>query len=68
LLDPPPAGAMAAGREVLTGLGALTPDGALTPQGERFSGVGVHPRLARALLDAAPEVGGARAAELVALL
>ncbi|NEE51978.1 ATP-dependent helicase HrpB, partial [Streptomyces sp. SID8455] len=41
LLDPPPAGAMAAGREVLTGLGALTPDGALTPQGERFSGVGV---------------------------
>ncbi|MFD5184104.1 ATP-dependent helicase HrpB, partial [Streptomyces sp. NPDC058372] len=68
LLDPPPAGAMAAAREVLSALGALTPDGAVTPRGERFSGVGVHPRLARALLDGAPEVGGARAAEIVALL
>ncbi|MFD4986911.1 ATP-dependent helicase HrpB [Streptomyces sp. NPDC058374] len=68
LLDPPPAGAMAAAREVLSALGALAPDGAVTPRGERFSGVGVHPRLARALLDGAPEVGGARAAEIVALL
>ncbi|MBT3155861.1 ATP-dependent helicase HrpB [Streptomyces sp. CHA1] len=68
LLDPPPAGAMAAAREVLTALGAVTDQGAITARGERFAGVGVHPRLARALLDGAPEVGGARAAELVALL
>ncbi|WP_033953223.1 ATP-dependent helicase HrpB [Streptomyces sp. CNQ431] len=68
LLDPPPAGAMAAAREVLTALGAVTDQGAVTARGERFAGVGVHPRLARALLDGAPEVGGARAAELVALL
>ncbi|MGW2265217.1 ATP-dependent helicase HrpB [Streptomyces koyangensis] len=68
LLDPPPAGAMAAAREVLTALGAVTDQGAVTERGERFAGVGVHPRLARALLDGAPEVGSARAAELVALL
>ncbi|WP_186781338.1 ATP-dependent helicase HrpB [Streptomyces sp. CBG9] len=68
LLDAPPAGAMAAAREVLTALGAVTGQGAVTARGERFAGVGVHPRLARALLDGAPEVGGARAAELVALL
>ncbi|MFE7676823.1 ATP-dependent helicase HrpB [Streptomyces albidoflavus] len=68
LLDPPPAGAMAAAREVLTALGAVTDRGAVTGRGERFAGVGVHPRLARALLDGAPEVGSARAAELVALL
>ncbi|MEL7990818.1 ATP-dependent helicase HrpB [Streptomyces albidoflavus] len=68
LLDAPPAGAMAAAREVLTALGAVTEQGAVTARGERFAGVGVHPRLARALLDGALEVGGARAAELVALL
>ncbi|GGK58009.1 hypothetical protein GCM10010094_18010 [Streptomyces flaveus] len=33
-----------------------------------MSRLGLHPRLARALLDAAPEVGADRAAEVVALL
>ncbi|WP_406449011.1 ATP-dependent helicase HrpB [Streptomyces sp. NBC_00876] len=68
LLDPPPAGAMAAAREVLTAVGAVGPDGRVTDRGVRMSRLGLHPRLARALLDGAAGVGGRRAAEVVALL
>ncbi|WP_282795290.1 ATP-dependent helicase HrpB [Streptomyces sp. CC224B] len=69
LLDPPPGGAMAAAREVLTAVGAVDgASGRATERGLRLSRVGVHPRLARALLDAAPRVGARRAAEAVALL
>ncbi|MFD5629447.1 ATP-dependent helicase HrpB [Streptomyces sp. NPDC127072] len=68
LLDPPPAGAMAAARSVLSAVGAVDPAGRATERGVRMSGLGLHPRLARALLDAAPEVGAGRAAEVVALL
>lgn len=68
LLDPPPAGAMAAAREVLTAVGAVGADGRVTDRGLRMSRLGLHPRLARALLDGAAEVGGRRAAEVVALL
>ncbi|MFD8690041.1 ATP-dependent helicase HrpB [Streptomyces sp. NPDC059651] len=68
LLDPPPAGAMAAAREVLTAVGAVEPGGRVTDRGVRMSRLGLHPRLARALLDGAAEVGGRRAAEVVALL
>ncbi|MER6116532.1 ATP-dependent helicase HrpB [Streptomyces sp. NPDC001743] len=68
LLDPPPAGAMAAAREVLTAVGAVGADGRVTDRGVRMSRLGLHPRLARALLDGAAEVGGRRAAEVVALL
>ncbi|MCI3929946.1 ATP-dependent helicase HrpB [Streptomyces sp. AN091965] len=69
LLDPPPGGAMAAAREVLTAVGAVDADtGRATERGLRLSRMGVHPRLARALLDAAPRVGARRAAEAVALL
>ncbi|MER5274491.1 ATP-dependent helicase HrpB [Streptomyces sp. NPDC002809] len=68
LLDPPPAGAMAAAREVLTAVGAVGADGRVTERGVRMSRLGLHPRLARALLDGAAEVGGRRAAEVVALL
>jgi ATP-dependent helicase HrpB len=66
--DPPPPGALAAGREVLTALGALDRAGAVTDRGRRIAGVGLHPRLARALLDGAAAVGGTPAAEVVALL
>ncbi len=66
--DPPPAGALAAGRAVLTALGALDPAGAVTGRGRRIAGVGLHPRLARALLDGAEQVGATAAAEVVALL
>ncbi|MFB7219096.1 ATP-dependent helicase HrpB [Streptomyces sp. NPDC056227] len=68
LLDPPPAGAMGAAREVLTAVGAVDAAGRVTDRGVRMSRLGLHPRLARALLDGADEVGGRRAAEVVALL
>ncbi|MFI0236776.1 ATP-dependent helicase HrpB [Streptomyces sp. NPDC016845] len=69
LLDAPPAGAMAAARTVLTAIGAVGPGpGRVTSRGARLARLGLHPRLGRALLDAAPEVGTRRAAEVVALL
>ncbi|MFD7323552.1 ATP-dependent helicase HrpB [Streptomyces sp. NPDC059875] len=68
LLDAPPAGAMAAARAALTAAGAVDDEGRATERGLRMSRLGVHPRLARALLDGAPEVGVRRAAEVVALL
>ncbi|WP_089100988.1 ATP-dependent helicase HrpB [Streptomyces hyaluromycini] len=63
LLDPPPAGAMAAAREVLTAIGAVDSAGRATERGARLARLGVHPRLGRALLDTP---GGG--AEVVALL
>ncbi|MFF7439634.1 ATP-dependent helicase HrpB [Streptomyces sp. NPDC008122] len=68
LLDPPPTGAMAAARAVLGSIGAVDGDGRATERGVRMSRLGLHPRLGRALLDGAPEVGVRRAAEVVALL
>lgn len=68
LLDAPPAGALAAAREVLTAIGAVDGAGRATGRGVRMARIGLHPRLARALLDGAPEVGVRRAAEVVALL
>ncbi|MEU3735693.1 ATP-dependent helicase HrpB [Streptomyces sp. NPDC032198] len=69
LLDPPPGGAMAAARAVLTAVGAVSPgSGRVTDRGARMARAGLHPRLARALLDAVPLVGARRAAEVVALL
>ncbi|MEV7171253.1 ATP-dependent helicase HrpB [Streptomyces sp. NPDC093224] len=68
LLDRPPAGAMAAAREVLGAVGAVDGSGRPTPRGTRMAGLGLHPRLARALLDGAAALGARRAAELVALL
>ncbi|WP_344400409.1 ATP-dependent helicase C-terminal domain-containing protein, partial [Catellatospora chokoriensis] len=68
LLDPPPTAAAAVARETLTALGALDGDGRVTGRGRAIAGVGAHPRLARALLDAAGEIGPHRAAEVVALL
>ncbi|MGX1541942.1 ATP-dependent RNA helicase [Streptomyces adustus] len=68
LLDPPPGGAMAAARSVLTAIGAVDAAGRATPRGVRMARLGLHPRLGRALLDAAASVGAERAAEVVALL
>ncbi|MFC9034180.1 ATP-dependent helicase HrpB [Streptomyces arboris] len=68
LLDPPPAGAMGAAREVLEAIGAVDGTGRVTDRGVRMSRLGLHPRLARALLDGASEAGARRAAEVVALL
>ncbi|MFE6777313.1 ATP-dependent helicase HrpB [Streptomyces sp. NPDC057702] len=68
LLDPPPAGAMAAAREVLATIGATDAGGRVTDRGARLARLGLHPRLARALFDGAREVGARPAAEVVALL
>ncbi|MGW3559849.1 ATP-dependent helicase HrpB [Streptomyces sp. NPDC000963] len=68
LLDAPPAGAMEAARSVLGSIGAVDAAGRATERGVRMSRLGLHPRLGRALLDGAPEVGVRRAAEVVALL
>jgi ATP-dependent helicase HrpB len=65
--DPPPDGPLRAGQGVLHALGAVA-DGAVTDRGRRMAALGLHPRLARALLDGAAEVGVRAAAEVVALL
>ncbi|AQS70109.1 ATP-dependent RNA helicase [Streptomyces pactum] len=61
LLDPPPGGAMAAAREVLTAVGAVDSAGRATARGARLARLGLHPRLARALLDAGMAASGAEA-------
>ncbi|MFF2544204.1 ATP-dependent helicase HrpB [Kitasatospora sp. NPDC058063] len=68
LPDAPPAGAMAAARQTLQALGAVSPDGRATARGVRLARTGLHPRLGRALVDGAAAVGARRAAEVVALL
>ncbi len=67
-LDPPPAGALAAARTLLTGLGALDTDGRITGQGRRMAELGAHPRLAAMMLTARGPGEQALAAELAALL
>ncbi|WKV74597.1 ATP-dependent helicase HrpB [Streptomyces sp. PCS3-D2] len=68
LLDAPPAGAMAAAREVLVAVGAVDAAGRPSARGQRMARLGLHPRLARALLDGSTALGAHRAAGLVALL
>ncbi|TDD41290.1 ATP-dependent helicase HrpB, partial [Nonomuraea terrae] len=62
LLDPPPPAAMSAAVRTLETLGALT-GSRVTERGRRMALAGVHPRLARALIDLGPQ-----AADVVALL
>ncbi|MFE0803721.1 ATP-dependent RNA helicase [Streptomyces sp. NPDC058812] len=59
LLDPPPGGAMAAARSVLTAVGAVDSSGRATARGVRLARLGLHPRLGRALLDAGAPGAGA---------
>jgi ATP-dependent helicase HrpB len=67
--DAPPEGPLRAGQAVLHALGALSgPDRAVTGRGARMAELGLHPRLARALLDGAAAAGPRTAAEVVALL
>ncbi|CAJ62658.1 MULTISPECIES: ATP-dependent helicase HrpB [Frankia] len=68
LLSDPPAGAMDAARASLRALGALDDAGRVTPRGRSIAAVGVHPRLAGALLAGAGVVGAGRAADIVAVL
>jgi len=66
--DPPPAGALAAARALLAGLGAVDATGRITPQGRQMAGLGAHPRLAAMMLAADGANQAALAADLAALL
>ncbi len=68
LPDPPPAAALDAARLTLRDLGAIDDDGRATERGRSLADVPADPRLARALLDGAAEVGPRLAAEVVAML
>jgi ATP-dependent helicase HrpB len=68
LPDAPPPGAMQVATSTLRALGATDADGRITARGRALADAGLHPRLARALLDGARTIGPRRAAEVVALL
>ncbi|MGW7681055.1 ATP-dependent helicase HrpB [Kribbella sp. NPDC054772] len=68
LLEAPPVVAMTAATELLRRLDAVDDNGRITERGRRMAAIGVHPRLARALLDGTPRVGAERAREVVAML
>lgn len=68
LLDPPPAGAMAEARKVLTRLGALDDKGDLTPHGRRLTRIPLAPRLAHMVAIASDQgdaLGGAKIAAVL---
>src|SRR5690606_32390182 len=64
----PPAGAMAAARDLLQRLGALDAGGAITAPGRRMLSLGTHPRLAAMLLAAGDDDARALACDLAALV
>jgi ATP-dependent helicase HrpB len=66
--DAPPEGGLAAARTVLRALSALDDADHITPRGKAMADLGLHPRLARALLDGAARVGARAAAEMVVLM
>lgn len=68
LLDPPPAGALAEARKVLTRLGALDADGGLSKHGLRLMKIPLSPRLAHMVAvasDADDAMTGARIAAVL---
>lgn len=68
-LERPPEAALADGRALLVGLGALDePDGRPTARGRRMADLPLHPRLARMVVDAVPLGLGWVACALAALL
>ena len=67
-VDPPPVGALAAARELLQRLGAMSDSGGLTALGRRMLTLGTHPRLAAMLLAATGGSEQALACDLAALV
>jgi len=68
LLDPPPSGALAEARKVLTRLGALDADGGLSKHGLRLTKIPLSPRLAHMVAvasDAGDAMTGARIAAVL---
>ncbi|MFC7379646.1 ATP-dependent helicase HrpB [Brevundimonas sp. GCM10030266] len=68
LLDPPPAGAFAEARKVLTRLDALDADGALTDHGRRLTKIPLSPRLAHMVAVASDEGDARLGANIAAVL
>lgn len=67
-LDPPPPGALAQARDLLTDLEALDEQGRITPTGRELAELPAHPRLAHLLRRGAALGLGDLAADLAALL
>ncbi len=67
-LDPPPAGALAQARELLTQLGALDERGVVTPSGRAIAAFPVHPRLAHMIAAADARGLGRVACDLAAIV
>lgn len=67
-LDPPPPGALAQARALLTELEALDDQGRITPIGQELAELPAHPRLAHLLRRGAALGQGALAADLAAVL
>jgi ATP-dependent helicase HrpB len=67
-LDVPPAGALAAGRDLLRQLGALDDRGRMTPLGEAMAMLPTHPRIAALLLAGRSSGCEGLACDLAALL
>ena len=67
-LDPPPAAAFDAARELLRTLDALDASGALTEHGREMAALPMHPRLAHLAVRARQRGDAALGADLVALL
>jgi len=67
-LDPPPSGALAQARDLLTQLGALDAQGHPTAHGRAMARLGLHPRLAHMILAAAARSLGRLACETAAIL
>ncbi|WP_449446996.1 ATP-dependent helicase HrpB [Thermomonas brevis] len=67
-VDPPPPGALAAGRDLLQRLDALDKRGRLTARGRKMLALGTHPRLAAMLLAAEAPSRLALACDIAALV
>jgi ATP-dependent helicase HrpB len=67
-LDPPPSGALAQARELLTELDALDSDGHITAAGRAMAALPVHPRLAHMLVQAGSAERTALACDIAAML
>ncbi len=69
-LDPPPAGATAEAKAMLSAIGALDAAGRITPEGRRIRALPLPPRIARMVIGAADISAAAarQAAEIAAIL
>jgi ATP-dependent helicase HrpB len=67
-LDPPPAGAFAEARRLLSQLGALDPSGRPTDHGRAMARLALHPRLAHMVIRGTELEAGRLACSLAALL